>query len=191
MFRAHVLIIRRSTFHYTASGIITPIGGRLVPLSTCAPDGHLQVWWYQTLYNSILTYWWWAHVLETCRGMKYGCDDTRCCIIQFWPPDEWAHAFETCRGMKYGCDDTRCCIVQFWPPDDEHMGSKHVEAWNKTYCETKILCIKLVNYCDKHPLPCSEKYTTGEYSTTSRMNSAHTRTNCYLGLFIPRTKSLV
>ena len=23
------------------------------------------------------------------------------------------------------------CIVQFWPPDDEHMCSKHVEAWNK------------------------------------------------------------
>jgi len=32
MFRAHVLIIRRSKLHYTASGIITPIGGR---------DGHL------------------------------------------------------------------------------------------------------------------------------------------------------
>ena len=30
MFRAHVLIIRRSELHYTASGIITPIGGRLV-----------------------------------------------------------------------------------------------------------------------------------------------------------------
>ena len=29
MFRAHVLIIRRSKLHYTASGIITPIGGRL------------------------------------------------------------------------------------------------------------------------------------------------------------------
>ena len=26
MFRAHVLIIMRSKFHYTASGIITPIG---------------------------------------------------------------------------------------------------------------------------------------------------------------------
>ena len=26
----HVLIIRRSKLHYTASGIITPIGGRLV-----------------------------------------------------------------------------------------------------------------------------------------------------------------
>jgi hypothetical protein len=30
MFRAHVLITRRSQLHYTASGIITPIGGCLV-----------------------------------------------------------------------------------------------------------------------------------------------------------------
>jgi len=30
MFRAHMLIIRRLKLHYTASGIITPIGGRLV-----------------------------------------------------------------------------------------------------------------------------------------------------------------
>jgi len=28
--------------------------------------------------------------------------------------------------------------------------SKHVEAWNKTYCKTKILCIMLVNYWDKY-----------------------------------------
>jgi len=42
MFRAHVFIIRMSKLHYTASGIITPIGGRLVhSLSTCARDGHL------------------------------------------------------------------------------------------------------------------------------------------------------
>ena len=58
MFRAHVLIIRRSKLHYTASGIITPLGG---------------------------------------------------------------------------------CIMQFWPPDDEHMCSKHVVAWNKTYCETNFV----------------------------------------------------
>ena len=31
----------------------------------------------------------------------------------------------------YRFDDTRGCIVQFCPPDDEHMCSKHVEAWNK------------------------------------------------------------
>jgi len=30
------------------------------------------------------------------------------------------------------------------------MCSKHVEARNKTYCETKILCIKLVKYWDKY-----------------------------------------
>jgi len=30
-------------------------------LPTCAPDGHLQVWWYHMLYNTILTSWWWTH----------------------------------------------------------------------------------------------------------------------------------
>ena len=30
MFRAHVLIVRRSKLYYTASGILTPIGGRPV-----------------------------------------------------------------------------------------------------------------------------------------------------------------
>ena len=33
--------------------------------------------------------------------------------------------------VTYRCDDTRGCVMQFWPPDDEHMCSKHVEAWNK------------------------------------------------------------
>jgi len=39
----------------------------------------------------------------------------------------------------YRCDDTRGCVMQYWPPDDEHMCSKHVEAWNKTYCETNFV----------------------------------------------------
>ena len=39
----------------------------------------------------------------------------------------------------YKCDDTRGCIMQFWPPDDEHICSKHVKAWNKTYCETNFV----------------------------------------------------
>ena len=33
----------------------------------------------------------------------------------------WYH--HTCR-----FDDTRDCIVQFWPRDDEHLCSKYVEA---------------------------------------------------------------
>ena len=73
MFRAHVLIIRRSKLHYTASGIITPIGDSLVH-----------------------------------------------------------------RTATYRCDDTRGCVMQFWPPGDEHMCSKHVEAWSKLIVKQKF-----------------------------------------------------
>jgi len=38
----------------------------------------------------------------------------------------------------YRCDNTRGCKIQFWPPDDEHMCSKHVEAWNKLIVEQKV-----------------------------------------------------
>jgi len=34
--------------------------------------------------------------------------------------------------------DTRGCVMQFWPPDDEHMCSKHVEAWNKLIVKQKV-----------------------------------------------------
>jgi len=26
----------------------------------------------------------------------------------------------------YRCDDTRCCIIQFWPPDDEHNSAQNM-----------------------------------------------------------------
>ena len=68
-----MLIIRRPKLYYTVSGISTPIGGRPV------------------------------HRLR---------EDSQ-------PVDGTA---------TYRCDDTRGCIVQFWPPDDEHVRSKHVEA---------------------------------------------------------------
>ena len=57
----------------------------------------------------------------------YRCDETRCCIIQFWAPDNEQIVLETYRGRPmhgtatYRCDDTRGCIIQFWPPEDEHM----------------------------------------------------------------------
>ena len=38
----------------------------------------------------------------------------------------------------YRCDDTIGCVMQFWPPDDEHMCSKHVEAWNKLIVKQKV-----------------------------------------------------
>ena len=64
-FEHKVLIIRRSKLYYTASGIITPLGGRPV------------------------------HGTAT-----YRCDDTRGCIIQFWPHDDEHIVLETCTGIK-------------------------------------------------------------------------------------------
>ena len=111
MFPAHVLIIRRSKWHYTTSGIITPIGGHLM------------------------------HEIAT-----------------------------------YKCDDTRGCVMPFWPPDDEHMCWKHVEAWNKLiekqkFCasswlitEIKIREITLVRlqcpYCSYHHLFSSSLFSS-------------------------------
>ena len=43
------------------------------------------------------------------------------------------------------CDDTRGCVIQFWPPDDEHMCSKHVKPWNKPYCKTKFCALSWLN----------------------------------------------
>jgi hypothetical protein len=60
MFRTHVLIIMRSNLHYTASGIITPIGGRLVH-SPAQP----------------------MHETAT-----YRCDDTRGCVMQVLSHDD-------------------------------------------------------------------------------------------------------
>jgi len=43
MFRAHVLIIRRSKLHYTASGIITPIGVMIPEAVQCETNFVYQV----------------------------------------------------------------------------------------------------------------------------------------------------
>jgi len=53
----------------------------------------------------------------------------------------------------YMYDDTRGCVMQFWPPDDEHVCSKHVQAWNKfivkqNFCVLSWL-ITEINYTNK------------------------------------------
>ena len=39
----------------------------------------------------------------------------------------------------YRRDNTRGCVMQFWPPDDVHMRSKHVETWIKNLLKTNFL----------------------------------------------------
>ena len=48
MFRAHVLIVRRSKLYYTASGIIIPIGGR--PVHRLREDIHTYIRIYICMY---------------------------------------------------------------------------------------------------------------------------------------------
>ena len=50
----------------------------------------------------------------------------------------------------YRCDDTRGCIVQFWPPDDEHVCSKHVEAWNKLIIKFSASSWLILRYIEMH-----------------------------------------
>ena len=71
-----VLIIRMSKLYYTASGIITPVSGR--PVHRLGEESSLN----------------------QCTGRPpTQCDDTRCCIIQFRPPDDEHIVLETCRGI--------------------------------------------------------------------------------------------
>jgi len=56
--------------------------------------------------------------------------------LSLWP---WPVLSQPVHGMAtYKCDDTRGCIIQFWPPHDEHVCSKHVEAWNKLIVKQKF-----------------------------------------------------
>jgi len=72
MFRALCAHHQEVKMYYTASGIITPVGGR--PVHKLREDS--------------------VHGTDT-----YRCDDARCCIIQFWPPDEEHIVLETCRSI--------------------------------------------------------------------------------------------
>jgi len=54
-------------FRGSVKGTGYPLHSPVPPSSSGAQvergrDGHLQVWWYQMLYNTILISWWWAHI---------------------------------------------------------------------------------------------------------------------------------
>ena len=63
-----LLMIRRSKLCYTASGIITPVGGRPVVKIVL-----YSMWYHHTLQMAVPVH----------RTATYRFDDTRCGIIQF------------------------------------------------------------------------------------------------------------
>ena len=67
----------------------------------CAHRQEVKIVLYSLWYHH--TYRWpsGARVERPVHGtVTYRCDDTRDCIIQFWPPDDEHMVLETYRGMK-------------------------------------------------------------------------------------------
>jgi len=75
------------------------------------------------------------HVSSTCVHHQ----ETKIALHSLWYhhtyswPSRLVYETATCR-----CEVTKGCVTQFWPPHDEHMCSKHVEAWNKLIVKQKF-----------------------------------------------------
>ena len=94
-FEHHVLIIRRSKLHYTASGIVTPVGGRLVHGSR-EDCFDIQVKMKAIFLPGE------AEIMISCaRVSKCVCGQNR---VLSQPVHQTA---------TYRCDDSRGCVMQF------------------------------------------------------------------------------
>jgi len=75
----------------------------VLPNQRCrVPVGHpvYVVTWSLKLFCSFFMVCWSCFLSQPVHGTAtYRCDDTRCCIIQFWPPDNEHILLETCRGI--------------------------------------------------------------------------------------------
>ena len=70
------------------------------------------------------------HVSSTCAHHQ----EVKIALHNLW----YHHTYRWYYHHSCRCDDTRGCVMQFWPPDDEYMCSKHVEAWNKLIVKQKF-----------------------------------------------------
>jgi len=70
---------------------------------------------------------------STCFGHHYARHQELTTIAFGYHIGHLVHEMAT-----YRCDDARGCVMQFWHPDDEHICSKHVEAWNKLTVKQKF-----------------------------------------------------
>ena len=183
MFRAYVLIIMRSKLHYTASGIITPIGGRLMhetatyrcdvmqflpPVDEHMCSKHVEAWNKLIVKQTFCASSW---LITEINILRCTVSKTSKYLLVLSHP---VHQTAT-----YRCDDTRGCVTQFWTPDDEHMCSKHVEAWNKlivkqTFCASNSLITEINTLCPGHPTQTTKNWPQiTHYAVTSHDKEAH------------------
>ena len=73
---------------------------------------------------------------STCFEHMCSSSGSQNCITQPLVSSQPVHGTTT-----YRCDDTRGCVMQFWPPEEERMCSKHVEAWNKLIVKQKFCAL--------------------------------------------------
>jgi len=65
---------------------------------SCGDDSHIIS--KPVLTSHYMTKKSWERTLNLCTERPpTECDDTRCCIIQFWPPDDEHIVLEKCRGI--------------------------------------------------------------------------------------------
>jgi len=71
------------------------------------------------------------------------------------------------------CDDTTGCVIQFWPPYDEHMCSKHVEAWNKLVVKQKLCASSwLITEINILRFPVSKTSTNVEFCSKNKFEKS-------------------
>jgi len=117
-----------------SSGIVTPIGGR--PVHSLRQDS-----------------------LNLCTGRPpTECDDTRCCIIQFWPLMTSKRMPETCRGTYYKTRISAWSWFNYWDKYTEMQhGQRNIKIYQGTsnemgqlqgtvILETYFIRICVINY---------------------------------------------
>ena len=91
--------------------------------------------------------------------------------------------FEHMCSLSGWCDDTRDCIIQFCHPDDEHMCSKHVEAWNKLiikFSASSWLILRNKYYWHVYCLSINSAYCITTFSTRFTSRGQHVSHNNFL-----------
>jgi len=78
-----------------------------------------------------------VHVSSTMRSSS-GCQN---CIIQHLVSSHSASGRPVHRMATYRYDDTRCCIIQFWHPDDEHIVLETCTGIQLTYYKTRFCAL--------------------------------------------------
>ena len=110
----------------------------------CAHHHEVKIVFYSIWYHHTCR---WPSRAQVHGTATYRCDDTRCCIIQFLPPDDEHIVFETCRGINKSYYKTRICALNWLITKiilrcTVSKTSKHAE---RIFTKKCIICVSDLN----------------------------------------------